>query len=203
VVSVVAFVVSAVPAAVRWHRSPVQHYADRLNASLAAADRSGRPWSLYDTTLPPEHMPIAYEPLNRLHVFVPLVLKREPSFNDPSRTLYVVEPDGSAVRAKLIVQGSVGRSCRGTTVITVAHPLPEAARFVEFSYRAPRVTTLRVAVDDGRGWVPNSNRLTTLAGSGRMILTLRLYALTRVRLVSDDSGTCLDSVRMGEPAPAG
>ncbi|HJQ41476.1 MAG TPA: hypothetical protein VJ831_00195 [Jatrophihabitantaceae bacterium] len=202
VVPWIVFLVSVVPASVHWADNPTHGYVNNLRASLAAYDQRGAPWSLYDTVLPAELMPLAYEPFNRMSQFIPVALRRDVTVDQPDADLLVVDESGHAVAARFEIEAARASSCGAVTFVDLPRPLPKQAWFVRLNYRAPKPAVLSVAVDAGRGLVSNGTTTYPVSGSGQLVIPLRVYALTRVRIKSTNSSTCLTSVEVGAPHPA-
>ncbi|HST48105.1 hypothetical protein [Jatrophihabitans sp.] len=200
------FLTSAVPISRRWSTAPGRDYMANLRRGIEAADARG-PWSLYTTMAPNTVSLTTYGRYSSTPYLARLVSGHEISTDDLRRPMYLVDPAGQLVPARLDIRARAELSCttdRQQVVAPVRPALDKGFWTVVLRYRVAKLSLLRFAVFDGGRYVEatGSFRGFPVTGSGELTFMTRATAIQTLRLDARQAGVCLTEVRIGRPLPA-
>lgn len=201
------FLTSAVPISRRWQTAPGRNYVANLQAGIKAADAKG-PWSLYTTMAPNTVSLTTYGRYSSTPFLARLVSGHEISTDDLRRPMYLVNPAGQLVPARLDIRSRPALRCstgdRQQVMAPLKPVLSKGFWTVVFRYTVARPSLLRFAVFDGSRYVEatGSFRGFPVMGSGELTFMTRSTAIQTLRLDAQHAGICLTDVRIGRPLPA-
>jgi hypothetical protein len=202
----ILFVASAIPYGANWSRSYARDYVQNYRTSLAAALGRDPGLSLYDATVPEAIAP--WYPYSRYSEFLGLV-GAPPSYDDPSRPLYVLDGRGEVVRARLAAAASARPSavphCGRTFTVPLDRAVGKALWFLRLDYRAAAPARVRLALVGGQGDQGGASGWVELrAGSGPLLVALPPSSGDGVSVEAAAGGEiCAESLQLGKPEPAG
>lgn len=202
------YISSSLPASRVWVNAHTVHYVRNMQRDIRAQDAQG-PYSVYTTYVPGDVSTPAYGRYSLTTRIGQLVSGHPISADDLSKPMFMFDPHGNLVPARLRTLSTVPDICatggHQRILRKLSQPRGRYTWTVQLRYQVPAPTTLRFVADTGTRVQEATGyaRSFTVSGTGRLTFQLRLLTtLTAFGLDSAQPGACVFDVRIGQPVRA-